>query len=348
MKAYILHGINDLKYEEINIPEVPEGWVLVEVKAAGICGSDIPRIFETGTYNFPTIPGHEFSGIVRKTYGGGNKEILGKRVGIFPLIPCGNCECCVQEKYEMCNNYDYLGSRRDGGFAEYVLVPEWNLIEIPENVSFEEAAMLEPMSVGIHALRRMDIERKKISSIIIYGLGPIGMMMAQWARILKIDNIYLVGNKDAQMQTAGKLGFENICDASKKNPIKWIMELTNGHGVDVAVEGVGANSVFSQALESVKAEGNVLIVGNPKEDLSLDKKIFWKIHRKQLKIYGSWNSSFTKKSNDDWHTSLEALSSGKMKAKGLITHKLEFDDLFSGLEIMKNKKEYSCKVMIIR
>ena len=222
----------------------------------------------------------------------------------------------------------------------------WCLSGIPENVSFEEAAMLEPMSVGIHALRR--IGGKKISSIVIYGLGPIGMMMVQWARILGIKDIYLVGNKDAQMQTAGKLGFENICDASKKNPVNWIMELTNGHGVDVAVEGVGANSVFSQALESVKAEGNVLIVGNPKEDLSLDKKIFWKIHRKQLKIYGSWNSSFTKKNDDDWHKSLEVLSSGKMQVNDLITHKLEFNDLFNGLKIMKNKKEYSCKVMIVR
>ena len=344
MKAYLLHGINDLRYQDIDIQKIPKGWVLVEVKAAGICGSDIPRIFETGTYYFPTIPGHEFSGIVKKMSDDSEEDMVGERVGVFPLIPCGKCECCVQEKYELCNNYDYLGSRRDGGFAEYVLVPEWNLIEIPENVSFEEAAMLEPMSVGIHALRR--IGGKKISSIVIYGLGPIGMMMAQWARILGIKDIYLVGNKDAQMQTAGKLEFENICDASKKNPVNWIMELTNGHGVDVAVEGVGANSVFSQALESVK--GNVLIVGNPKEDLSLDKKIFWKIHRKQLKIYGSWNSSFTKKNDDDWHKSLEVLSSGKMQVNDLITHKLEFNDLFNGLKIMKNKKEYSCKVMIVR
>lgn len=346
MKAYLLHGINDLRYQDIDIPKIPKGWVLVEVKAAGICGSDIPRIFETGTYYFPTIPGHEFSGIVKKMSDDSEEDMVGERVGIFPLIPCGKCSCCQHEKYEMCSDYDYLGSRRDGGFSEYVLVPEWNLIKLPENVSFEEAAMLEPMSVGIHALRR--IGGGKISSIVIYGLGPIGMMMAQWARILGIKDIYLVGNKDAQMQTAGKLGFENICDASKKNPVNWIMELTNGHGVDVAVEGVGANSVFSQALESVKAEGNVLIVGNPKEDLSLDKKIFWKIHRKQLKIYGSWNSSFTKKNDDDWHKSLEVLSSGKMQVNDLITHKLEFNDLFNGLKIMKNKKEYSCKVMIVR
>ena len=154
MRAYELHGVNDLRREDIEKPEIPSGWVLVQVKASGICSSDIPRIFTNGTYHFPTIPGHEFSGVVAAYGEGVPEERVGKRVGIFPLIPCRTCPQCRQKKYEMCEHYDYLGSRRDGGFAEYVAVPDWNLMELPENVSFREAAMLEPLSVALHAVKR--------------------------------------------------------------------------------------------------------------------------------------------------------------------------------------------------
>ena len=140
MRAYELHGVNDLRREDIEKPEIPSGWVLVQVKASGICSSDIPRIFTNGTYHFPTIPGHEFSGVVAAYGEGVPEERVGKRVGIFPLIPCRTCPQCRQKKYEMCEHYDYLGSRRDGGFAEYVAVPDWNLMELPENVSFRAAA----------------------------------------------------------------------------------------------------------------------------------------------------------------------------------------------------------------
>ena len=158
MRAYELHGVNDLRREDIEKPEIPSGWVLVQVKASGICSSDIPRIFTNGTYHFPTIPGHEFSGVVAACGEGVPEDRIGKRVGIFPLIPCRTCPQCRQKKYEMCEHYDYLGSRRDGGFAEYVAVPDWNLMELPENVSFREAAMLEPLSVALHAVKRSGVK----------------------------------------------------------------------------------------------------------------------------------------------------------------------------------------------
>ena len=152
MKAYVLDSISDIKIKDIETPKCLPGEVLVEVKAAGICGSDIPRIYKTGTYHFPLIPGHEFSGEVVKAYDD-DSDWKNKRVGIFPLIPCMKCAQCHSKKYEMCRDYSYLGSRTDGGFAEYVRVPTWNLINLPDTVSYEQAAMLEPMSVAVHAAR---------------------------------------------------------------------------------------------------------------------------------------------------------------------------------------------------
>ena len=155
MKAWVLEDIGKIQYKEVSKPLPGEHEVLVEVKAAGICGSDIPRIYQTGAHRMPLIPGHEFAGRVVQTGENTDAKWQNKRVGIFPLIPCHNCVACQKGQYELCRNYSYLGSRRDGGFAEYVAVPECNLIELPENVSYEEAAMLEPMSVACHAPRRV-------------------------------------------------------------------------------------------------------------------------------------------------------------------------------------------------
>ena len=155
MNAWVLHDINDFRLEAVEEPILGEDEVLVEVKAAGICGSDIPRVYRNGTYSFPLIPGHEFSGVVTKAGAAVDMGWPGRRVGIFPLIPCMDCIPCRKKQYEMCRHYSYLGSRRNGGFAEYVAVPAANLIPLPDSVSFEEAAMLEPMAVAVHAMRRV-------------------------------------------------------------------------------------------------------------------------------------------------------------------------------------------------
>ena len=167
MKAYVLEEIGQLAYKDVPTPQLGDDEVLVEVVNAGICGSDIPRIFKTGTYHFPTIPGHEFAGIVRQAATEANKRFIGKNVGVFPLIPCMECEPCQDMAYEMCKSYNYLGSRTDGGFAEYVAVPVWNLIELPSEVSFEDAAMLEPTCVALHAVRQADM--MEVRSAAVYG-----------------------------------------------------------------------------------------------------------------------------------------------------------------------------------
>ena len=159
MKAYVLHGVNDLRYEEIDKVIPRAGWVSVKVKAAGICSSDIPRIYTKGTYHFPTICGHEFCGVVDSVGDEKDSGWVGKPVGIFPLIPCRECEQCKKGSYETCANYDYVGSRRDGGFAEYVEVPVWNLIELDPAISYTDAAMLEPLSVALHAVKKANIKK---------------------------------------------------------------------------------------------------------------------------------------------------------------------------------------------
>lgn len=341
MKAYNLRGVSDLRLEDVSVPVPDAHETLIQVKAAGICGSDIPRIFVNGTYHFPTIPGHEFSGIDIAT---------GKRVGIFPLIPCGKCQQCMDGKYEMCRSYSYLGSRTDGGFAEYVVVPKWNIIELPDNVTFEQAAMLEPMAVAVHAMRSIAPLRE--DTVVVMGLGTIGMLLVMFLLEAGISDIYVVGNKEFQRKICMELGVSDsrYMDASSMAsdfPVdEQILDVTDGKGADVFFECVGKNETIETALKVVAPGGRIQMVGNPASDIAFSRDTYWKILRNQLTIKGGWNSSFTHEADDDWHYVLGRLAEKRICPEKFISHRFKFDELYRGLGLMRDKVEEYIKVMI--
>ncbi len=344
MKAYVLEGIGRLEYKDVPMPSLRKDEVLVKVMSVGICGSDIPRIFKTGTYHFPTIPGHEFAGAV---YQAGSKEydnLVGKRVGVFPLIPCKQCEQCRNRNYEMCQSYNYLGSRTDGGFAEYVAVPVWNLIELPKQVGFEDAAMLEPTCVALHAVRRADKDR--VRSAAVYGCGTIGILVLQWLSALGIERTYAIGTRREQQELVTELTGAVFCNCREEEPVDFLMKNTDGRGVDLVLECVGVKESVNNSVHSAAAGGQVVLVGNPAGDIELEKQIYWQILRRQLSVYGVWNSSFTKEEDDDWHMAVKAIVEGKIRPARQITQRYSFDCLKDGLEAMRNKEIFSNKVMI--
>ena len=346
MKAYVLHGIDDLRLEEVNTPEPGAHEVLVKVCAAGICGSDIPRIYQNGTYSFPLIPGHEFAGEVCGLGALVDERWQGKRVGVFPLIPCHNCAPCQNRQYEMCRSYRYLGSRTDGGFAEFVVVPENNLLELPDEVLMEQAAMLEPMAVAIHAMRKSGISPQQ--SVAICGLGTIGLLLCMFLVDSGVKNIFVIGNKEFQKQCALKLGIaeENYCDERDGNLDAWIAERTGKRGVDVFFECVGKNATISQAICNTAPGGTVQLVGNPATDIQFEKNVYWKILRNQLTVLGTWNSSFLHEDTDDWHYAIQRLIEGRVHPEIFITQKLDFHELENGLHIMRDKTQDYVKIMI--
>ena len=350
MKAYVLHDINKFILEDVPKPQPSETEVLVAVKAAGICGSDIPRVYKTGTYSYPLIPGHEFSGVVEEVGAAINESWRGKRVGVFPLIPCKKCGPCRKGQYEMCRGYSYLGSRRNGGFAEYVSVPAENLVELPENVSFEEAAMLEPMAVAVHAMRR--VQPKPTDTVAVCGLGTIGLLLMMFLKEAGVKNILAIGNKEFQRQTVLRLGLlkENYCDCKETDAEKWISSRTKGAGVDIFFECVGKNKTVTQAVNCVAPGGKVMLVGNPYSDMTLEKPVYWKILRNQLLVTGTWNSTFAfpgdeAEEPDDWRYVLKKLEEKRVSPVELITHKYSLEDLENGFRVMRDKSEDYVKVM---
>ncbi len=330
MKAQVLHGIGDLRYENIEKPQLKEDWVMVKVMAAGVCGSDIPRIYKTGAHVHPIVLGHEFSGRVVETFDK-NSRWNGKRVGVFPLIPCGKCASCKKKMYEMCSNYNYLGSRCNGGFAEYAAVPERNLIELPDNVTYRQAAMMEPMAVAVHAMRRFSIS--KDSSVCVIGLGTIGLLLTMFLKSEGIENVYVIGNKEMQKKYVRELGVTE--------------EYFNTEHIsaDYVFECVGKNETVNEAIELAAPDGHIIMVGNPYSDMDISKDLYWEILRKQLKISGTWNSSYTREVSDDWHYVLEKLEKEQINPEMFITHEYSIDDIQTGMEIMRDKTQEYVKIM---
>jgi len=341
MKACNLHAIGDLRYEDLPLPKPSAGQVLVKVMAAGICGSDLPRVFDNGTYHFPTVPGHEFAGVIEDAE---DKTLVGKRVAVFPLVPCRKCAPCETGNYAQCENYDYYGSRCDGGFAEYIAVNEWNMIAIPDNVSYEEAAMCEPAAVAVHALSQAGINIGDTAAI--FGAGPIGLILGQWAAAWGASKVFLTDIDPHKVAFAKAQGFEHVINSAEVNPIEYIKSETGGRGVDLAVEGAGVSATLEQCLFSAKAFGRVVTMGNPVADMKLSQKAYWEILRKQLKLAGTWNSSFSKSQND-WETALWAMGAGKLSLKPLISHKFPLSGCNAAFNLMRDRKEFFNKVMFV-
>lgn len=347
MRAMVLHDINDFRLETVEKPALKKGEVLVAVKAAGICGSDIPRVYRTGTYSYPLIPGHEFSGLVAEIGEDVDAGWMGQRVGVFPLIPCKNCLPCQKKQYEMCRNYSYLGSRRDGGFAEYAAVPAANLIGLPDHVSFEAAAMLEPMAVAVHAMRRLHVAAADTAAVC--GLGTIGLLLTMFLREAGVKKILVIGNKESQKRIVSDMGIseDSYCDSRSCAVEEWIAERTGGVGVDVFFECVGKAETIMQAVDNTVPGGRICLVGNPVSDICIKKPVYWKILRNQLQVTGTWNSSFTGEMEDDWHYVLERLSQNKIFPERIISHRFSLEEIKQGFCIMRDKKEDYGKIISI-
>lgn len=341
MKALVLHGIGDLRYDEVELPKRLDDEVTVHIQAAGICGSDLARVFEKGTYTFPTVPGHEFSGIITDA---NDKLLVGKKVAVFPLIPCGKCPSCSIGKYELCNHYDYYGSRRDGGFAEYLQVKLDNIVVVPDDMDLRHAAMAEPSAVALHAIRQVGL--KGFERVAIWGIGPIGLLVAMWLKRFGVKQIILVARDQKKLDFASSLGFTNLVNNSKENVVKTIQEMTDNEGVHICVEGTGASQPLAEALQSISRDGTLLAMGNPLDKIQLAQADYWCILRKQLKLIGTWNSSHNLV-QDDWKDAIYAMYSKAIDVEPLISHEYKLQNYAEAFELIKNKQVHTCKVMFV-
>ncbi len=345
MDAIVLHGVSDLRYEKVPVPELRPGTVRVRVGFCGVCGSDIPRCFVKGTYHFPTICGHEFAGTVEAVGDGVTEYRIGDRVAVFPLLWHDDHPACEEGKYAQSDGYDYLGSRSDGAFSEYVIAPQRNLIRVPDNVSLEEAAMTEPAAVALHAVRRASLRLGE--TVAVFGLGPIGIMVAQWARSMGAATIILFDILPEKLELARKLGFTHVFDSRETQPADAVDRLTGDRGVHVSIEAAGVPPTMIAALSVVRRAGRVVLLGNPAADVTLPAPLISQFMRREVDLFGTWNSDFSVfGDDDDWRTSLAAMSNGTLDLKPLITHRVPLIHGIKALHMMRDQSQFYAKVLI--
>ncbi len=325
VKAANLHAVNDLRYEDVPLGECSDDEITVEVKCCGICGSDIPRVFSKGTYRFPTVIGHEFCGKVTFDPKG---EMTGKNVAVFPLLPCFKCKSCAEGHYATCENYDYYGSRRNGGMTEYINIKRRNALPMPNGLSYEEGALCEPVSVGRHAVLKLNIQ--KGDKMFVSGAGFIGLVAGMWAKLFGAEQVYYIDIDSRKIDFAKKMGFD---------------EYSDGITIDCALEGTGNSNALEQCLKSVKPGGRVVLMGNPSGSVNMSQNTYWYILRKELTAFGTWNSSFNDREND-WKESLNAMAEGTINIKPLITHKFPLSECNKAFDMIKNGDEFYNKVIL--
>lgn len=345
MRALNLISLGNFEVEEREIPLPRENEVLLKVKACGICGSDIPRAFSSGPYHFPLVLGHEFSGEIIEIGDKVDEALVGKKAAVFPLLPCGKCIYCQHQMYARCQKYSYFGSRQDGGFQEYLTIPTFNLILLEDNVSYEEAAMIEPLTVAQHVVNTAKVKLNE--KIMIYGAGPIGLLVGRWALLNGCSDVYFVDIDPKKIEFAKKIGFKNIINSSEFDPIEWIKEQTNGLGADIVVEGTGSENGLINSLESIRVEGRVVLLGNPHGDFNISRIVYDKFMRKEGSIHGIFNSVYSDFPKDEWTTSANMLADDKIKVKDLITHRVGIEEMDAMFKIIKNKEEFYCKSLMI-
>ena len=332
MKACVLEEKNIVTYKEIETPSVKENEVLVKIKACGICSSDFHRVYGNSAYFFPIVLGHEFSGEIIECGTNVDAGLLGKKVVVFPLLPCNDCEFCRQKSYAQCKNYKYFGSRCNGAMAEYISVPTWNIKVMPDDMQCIVGALCEPAAVGVHAANKIDDFNNK--TVCIVGTGVIGIICGIVAKTRGADVSFVIRNA-TKKEFLQSLGFKNFVDANTEEKF------------DVVIECVGSNSSINSAVELVKPKGEIVFVGNPEGDITFNKAVYWKILRSELTVKGIWNSSYKNAEVDDWDMAIDFLYNNQDVVQKLVTNEFKLSDGISAFEQMRNGTSLNIKGVFI-
>jgi L-iditol 2-dehydrogenase len=262
---------------------------------------------------------------------------VGDKVGIFPLLPCFKCEACHERKYVRCKEYGYYGSRKDGGYAEYLNVKSWNLIKIDPLLDYKDIACLEPLAVSLHCLKRLEIDNTKKLSIVIIGAGFLGLIMMQILKT-KFPNhqITAIDRNSFKLDIAKKYSDQTLL---LNNDEEWEKFLEKNN-FDVVVEATGVPKSFANSIKLTKEGGKCLWMGNITDDLTIDKKTVSSILRKEIKVIGTWNSDYDpQKKSDDWRESIELIMNHGIKPSEFVTNFIKLEEVPIYLKKLHDHKD---------
>lgn len=314
MNALVLSDYKQLKIEDLPVPVCRPRDVLIQVAACGICGSDVHGYDgSTGRRIPPVVMGHEAAGIVAAVGAEVSAVAPGDRVTFDSTVYCARCEFCLRGEANLCENRQVVGAscgeyRRAGAFAEYITVPEYIIYQLPPSLSFADAAMLEAVSVALHAVKLSQIEGGETALVI--GAGMIGLLVLQAARVAGCSRVFVADVDATRLEMAAALGAAETLHASGVDLTREVLRLTNGRGVDVVLEAVGHTETVATAIDCVRKGGAVTLIGNLVPQVSVPLQ---KIVTRQIRLQGSCASA------GEYPEAIELVSSGKVKVAPMIS-----------------------------
>lgn len=338
MKAAVLKGIENLEMEDISRPTPSPQEILIKVKACSICGTDI-RVYHHGHKHmrFPRITGHELSGEVVEIGKRVEGHKLGEKVAIAPAIPCGRCYYCRRGMQSMCINLTAIGYHYDGGFAEFMIVPEGAVRNgcvnpIPSELSFEEAALAEPLACAINGQQLSQIGLG--NTVVVVGAGPLGCIHLQLAKAKGASRTILVELSRERIDFAKKFAFPDVViNPSSENAIQRIKEETGGRGADRIIVSCPSGKAQEESLSMVAPRGIINFFGGLPLDNPFIKFNSNLIHYGEFYVVGTHGSA-------PYHNelALSLISQEKVRIKELVTHRLPLERLEEGLALAESKK----------
>ena len=342
MKAARFYGVGEpLRIDKIPVPKLDPGDVLVEIKACGICGSDIHIVYEgvTPTAYTPMTLGHEPSGVV---FGIGSEVKdwkIGDRVTINPFLTCGQCINCLSGNSQICLSRRVIGIHTEGGLAEFLKVPAKNLVLLPVNIPFDQGGIIvDAVATPFHAVTNRG-GLKAGEKVAIFGCGGLGIHGIQIAKVCGASLVIAVDAIDSALDRAKKVGADEVINPRKENPIEKIKEMTGGMGVDLAVEFVGLKETIEQAVKSVRVGGRTVVVGLGPETISLPPPTTFV--RTELSFLGSYGSTTLEIQNV-----IDLVAGGNLDLSESITERFQLEDVNAGLERLHQKIGNPIRIVI--
>ena len=343
MKALVKFkkGVGFVELRELPRPSVAQDEVLIRVRAAGICGTDVHIYHDEYPYYPPVTLGHEFSGEIVEVGEEVHSWKLGDRVVAEPHTrACGVCYYCRTGNPQICPHKRSIGWGIDGAFAEYLAMPVWLLHRMPDNVSFQEAALTEPTAVATSAVN-IATGVEVGDTVVVFGPGPIGLLAAQVAKASGASWVMVIGtpsDSEIRLPVAEELGADCVLNVAEADPVQKVMAMTGGRGADLVVDASGAQVAINQAVAMIRPLGRICAIGlTGKEEIAFtwDKAVF-----KSCRIQFSLSSSYL-----GWEQALSLIASGEVKVDRLITHRVSLEDWSSSFEAAASGK--AIKVLLM-
>jgi 2-desacetyl-2-hydroxyethyl bacteriochlorophyllide A dehydrogenase len=343
MKAARFYKVGKpLKMDLIPIPELEPEDVLVDIKACGICGSDIHILYEgvTPTSYTPITLGHEPSGVIAALGQEAKGWEVGDRVTVNPFITCGKCINCLSGNSQICSSRRVIGINTEGGLAEFLKIPARNLIPLPENIPFDQGGItVDAVATPYHALTSRGALRVG-EKVAIFGCGGLGIHGVQIAKICGASLVVAVDTIDSALKRAKKVGADEVIDPRKYSPVKKIKEMSGGIGVDLALEFIGLRETIEQAMGCIRVGGRVVVVGLGPEIISLPPPTTFV--RTELSLLGSYGSTTSEIQNV-----IDLVASGKLNISDSITDRFPLEEVNKGLDHLHKKIGNPIRIVIM-